>query len=153
MESSFDIFDSAIKQALKNYYTNQDYDDMYQECYMKILEVLKNNTYDPVYNLYGYAYTIARNTISSFRYHSDKLTTLVEGDLPEILQVNSGVDLSEDYNIKDSAEQACIKYKNVLPDGFTVEDALNLLYNEDPTKLVLIVLKGEILWMLESYHN
>ena len=57
--SSFDIFDKAIKQVIKKYSGREFYNDLYQECYMKILEMLKNNPYEPIHNLYGYAYRIS----------------------------------------------------------------------------------------------
>lgn len=148
MQSSYEIFDSAIKQALKNYYNHSDYNDMYQECYMKILEVLENNTYDPVYNLYGYAYIIARNTISSYRYHSDKLTTLVAGDLPEIVPIDSGIDVETSAFIVEVIDVVFNKYQNVLPDGYKKEDLVNLLYGGLPDTLLFTVVKGDLVWTL-----
>lgn len=152
MESSFEIFDAAIRQALKKYYNHTHYDDMYQECYLKILEVLSNNTYDPVYNLYGYAYTIARNTISSYRYHNEKLTTLAEDDLVAVWDPPSGEDISSNIYIKEAAEEVLNRFKSLLPDNFTAQNIIDLLSTEsDPDSLVLTVVKGDYVWTLSSY--
>lgn len=150
LESSYEIFDSAIRQALKNYWGMECYEDLYQECYMKILDVLKNNTYEPVLNLYGYAYKIARNAISTYMYHENKLTTLASEDFPDI-------PVREDFDssliMDEIITQALNKYRNSLPTGFTKQDAMDLLLSDNPKTLSLTVLKGEILWNLEFYHR
>ena len=150
MESSYEIFDAAIKQVLRKYWNHPLYDDLYQECYMKILDVLNNNTYDPVYNLYGYAYSIARNAVSSYLYHSNKLTTLSTGDLPQVgsLRANDQTDFSS--ILQESIIHVMNKYKNILPKDFTVNDAIKLLYTQDPDNITLIVLKGSILWYISK---
>ena len=151
MTSSYEIFDSAIKQALRHYYNHRNYEDMYQECYMKILEVLENNTYNPIYNLYGYAYTIARNTISSYRYHDEKLTTLVAGDLVDILPIESGDAIDSDLYLNEALTTILNRYKNILPKGFSIKDLLKLLYSEDePLGLTLTVVKGDLIWEISS---
>lgn len=150
MESSYEIFDSAIRQALSKYWDNPNYDDMYQECYMKILDVLSNNTYDPVYNLYGYAYTIARNAISSFRYHQEKLTTLVEDDLTEVLNPESPSDMRDATIYLDEAvDKVFTRYKNILLPDYKKSKLYDILYDEDePSSLLLTVVKGELIWEL-----
>lgn len=150
IESSYEIFDSAIRQALKNYWNIGCYEDLYQECYMKILDVLKNNTYEPVYNLYGYAYKIARNTISTYMYHEKKTTTLASEDFPDI-PVNAEFDL--DLLIEEAIIQILDQYKTVLPEGYNKEDMLKLLHSEDPSSLVLTVVKGELLWKIAQRSN
>lgn len=150
IESSYEIFDSAIRQALKNYWNIGCYEDLYQECYMKILDVLKNNTYEPVYNLYGYAYKIARNTISTYMYHEKKTTTLVSEEFPEI---PSNAEFELDLLIEEAIIQILDQYKTVLPEEFGMNEMLDLLHSEDPSSLVLTVVKGELLWKLASYHR
>lgn len=150
MESSFEIFDDAIRRALSKYYNNPNYDDMYQECYMKILEVLSNNTYDPVYNLYGYAYTIARNTISSFLYHDSKLTTLSEDDLSQVWDLPCASEAESTANIHEASEKVISIYKPLLPEGFSSKDLFDLLEKEDPDTLVLTVVKGEFIWLISK---
>ena len=149
IESSYEIFDSAIKQALKNYWNIGCYDDLYQECYMKILDVLKNNTYEPVYNLYGYAYKIARNAISTYMYHEKKITTLATDEFPEI-------PVDEDFDLDIFIDEACIQlldqYKTVLPSDFTSKDIKELLH-KDPETLTLTVVKGELIWMISRNNR
>lgn len=150
MESSYEIFDAAIKQVLRKYWNHPLYDDLYQECYMKILDVLNNNTYDPVYNLYGYAYSIARNAVSSYLYHSNKLTTLSTDDLPQVVSLPTNDQNDFSSILQESIIHVMSKYKNILPKDFTVNDALNLLYTQDPDNITLIVLKGSILWYISK---
>lgn len=150
MESSYEIFDSAIKQVLRKYWNHPLYDDLYQECYMKILDVLNNNTYDPVYNLYGYAYSIARNAVSSYLYHSNKLTTLSTDDLPQVVSLPTNDQTDFSSILQESIIHVMNKYKNILPKDFTVNDAINLLYTQDPDNITLIVLKGSILWYISK---
>lgn len=147
LESSYEIFDSAIRQALKNYWNIECYDDLYQECYMKILDVLKNNTYEPVYNLYGYAYKIARNTVSTYMYHEKKTTTLASEEFPEI---PSNEDFELNILIEEAVTQILDQYKTVLPEGFTKDDMIKLLHSDDPSSLVLTVVKGELIWKLTN---
>lgn len=150
MESSYEIFDAAIKQVLRKYWNHPLYDDLYQECYMKILDVLNNNTYDPVYNLYGYAYSIARNAVSSYLYHSNKLTTLSTDDLPQVVSLPTNDQNDFSSILQESIIHVMSKYKNILPKDFTVNDAINLLYTQDPDNITLIVLKGSILWYISK---
>lgn len=150
MESSYEIFDAAIKQVLRKYWNHPLYDDLYQECYMKILDVLNNNTYDPVYNLYGYAYSIARNAVSSYLYHSNKLTTLSTDDLPQVVSLPTNDQTDFSSILQESIIHVMNKYKNILPKDFTVNDAINLLYTQDPDNITLIVLKGSILWYISK---
>lgn len=145
LESSYEIFDAAIKQVLKKYWNIQCYDDLYQECYMKILHVLKYNTYEPVFNLYGYAYKIARNAVSTYLYHDSKLTTLVSEDFPDI-PTTSDFDLN--LTLDDAATYVMAQYQNVIPQGFTKEDLLKLLDEPNPTDLLHTVLKGELIWRI-----
>lgn len=150
MESSYEIFDAAIKQVLRKYWNHPLYDDLYQECYMKILDILNNNTYDPVYNLYGYAYSIARNAVSSYLYHSNKLTTLSTDDLPQVVSLPTNDQNDFSSILQESIIHVMSKYKNILPKDFTVNDAINLLYTQDPDNITLIVLKGSILWYISK---
>lgn len=145
LESSYEIFDAAIKQVLKRYWNMQCYDDLYQECYMKILHVLKYNTYEPVFNLYGYAYKIARNAVSTYLYHDNKLTTLTTEEFPEI-PVSADFDLN--LTLDDAATYVMNQFKNVIPKEFTKEDLLKLLDGQDPSDLLYTVLKGELIWRL-----
>lgn len=148
-ESSFDIFDKAIRHALKNYWNHSHYDDMYQECYMKILDVLKNNTYEPIYNLYGYAYTISRNTISTYMYHHKKDPTPMSDDyFPEIPE---NLDFTANAVLDEVLEEIITKYKRSLPEDFTKDDLMNLLYTDDISDLTLTVVKGDLIWTLVSY--
>lgn len=143
-ESSFEIFDSAIKQALRNYWNYQDWEDLYQECYMKILDVLANNTYEPVFNLYGYAYKIARNTISTYMYHAKKLTTLANEEFPE---VPTNADFDGGIILENALTQTLDKFSNVLPKDFTRVNLLNLLVDDvDPNDLLMTVVKGDLIW-------
>lgn len=148
-ESSYEIFDSAIKQALRKYWNYPAYDDLYQECYMKILDVLKNNTYDPVFNLYGYAYSIARNTISTYLYHAKKLVTLDQEEFPE---VPTQEDFESSLVLEETLVQILNKYKNILPNDCTTEDLQKLLFSdEQPTSLLFQVIKGDIIWSLDKH--
>lgn len=150
IESSYEIFDSAIRQALKNYWNINCYDDLYQECYMKILDVLKNNTYEPIFNLYGYAYKIARNTISTYMYHEKKITTLANEEFPDI---PSHAEFDIDLLIEEACLQILDQYKTVLPKDFTLNDMIDLLHKEDPPSLTLTVVKGELIWKLSARNK
>ena len=147
--SSYDIFDSAINKAIYKYRDMNCYEDIYQECYCKILDVLKNNTYDPIYNLYGYAYSIARNTATQYIYHHKKLVPVED----EVLnaQLDDNIDFELDIFIEQCINDLMIQYKDVLGDR-TLEYIKFLLHTE-VSNLVDTVLKGELIWMLESYHN
>lgn len=147
-ENSYEIFDSAIKQALRKYWNYPGYDDLYQECYMKILDVLANNTYDPVLNLYGYAYRIARNAISTYLYHDKKLVTLTNEEFPDI---PSHSDFDSNLLLEDALEQTLHQFKTSLPKEFTKQDLLNLLFDDkDPDSLLLTVVKGDLIWRLSK---
>lgn len=150
IESSYEIFDAAIRQALKNYWNIGCYEDLYQECYMKILDVLKNNTYEPVFNLYGYAYKIARNAISTYMYHEKKLTTLAVDEFPDVPDY---ADFDTSLILEEAIDSVLDQYRSTLPEGFGREDAMKLLMEDDPPSLSLTVIKGEILWKVESYLN
>lgn len=149
-ESSYEIFDAAIKQAIKKYWNMEYYEDLYQECYMKILDVLQNNTYEPVFNLYGYAYKIARNTVSTFVYHQKKLVTLTTDEFPDI-------PVQEDFEfnliLDEAFTQILNKYKDTLPKDFSKKDLHDLLVNDEPSSLLFTVIKGDLIWTLESYHR
>ena len=145
LESSYEIFDAAIKQALKQYWNMQCYEDLYQECYMKILYVLKHNTYEPVLKLYGYAYKIARNAISTYLYHASKLTTLTSEEFPEIPVTD---DFDMNLILDDAATYVMYQFQNIIPKDFTKEDLINLLEVDNPSSLLLTVLKGELIWRI-----
>lgn len=147
-ESSFEIFDSAIRQALRNYWNYPSYDDLYQECYMKILDVLKNNTYEPIYNLYGYAYKIARNTISTYMYHDKKLTTLAQEEFPD---VPTQEDFESSLILEEALIQTLNKFKRNLPNDFTIDDLRKIILSDNqPTELLYQVMKGEVIWYISN---
>lgn len=147
--SSFDIFDSAINKVLFKYKDMSCYEDLYQECYCKILDVLQNSTYDPIYNLYGYAYSIARNTVTQYLYHWKKLVPTDDEVISA--QLDDIVDYELDIFIEQCVRDLMVQYRDVLGDR-TFDYIRGLLYEED-SDLVDTVLKGELVWMLESYHN
>lgn len=146
-ESSYEIFDAAIKQAIKKYWNMSYYDDLYQECYMKILDVLQNSTYEPVYNLYGYAYKIARNAVSTYVYHEKKIVTLTTEDFPDVPD-NEDFELS--LVLEEAISQILDQYKDLLPKDFTAQNLLDLLEDESPHSLLLTVVKGELIWALSK---
>ena len=115
---------------------------------MKILDVLANNTYDPVLNLYGYAYRIARNAISTYLYHDKKLVTLTNEEFPDI---PSHSDFDSNLLLEDALEQTLHQFKTSLPKEFTKQDLLNLLFDDkDPDSLLLTVVKGDLIWRLSK---
>ena len=143
---SFEIFDSAIKRALYKFRDMNCYEDMYQECYMKILDILHNNPYDPIYNLYGYAYSIARNTITQYLYHYKKLVP-VEDELLEV-QLTTDIDFESSLFIEECIYLLMKQYKDVLGDR-TLDYIMGLLSSET-TNLIDTVIKGELLWMISN---
>lgn len=149
MGGSFAIFDSAIKRVIYKYRDMNCYEDLYQECYMKILDVLQNNTYDPVYNLYGYAYSIARNAVSSYLYHSKKLIPIEDEII--VQQSDSSVDLDFNLYLEDIVNDIYSQYKNILGDRDKTY-ILNLL-SVDVNSLLDSVLKGELIWKLDNYRK
>jgi DNA-directed RNA polymerase specialized sigma24 family protein len=143
---SFDIFDSAIKRAIYKFRDMNCYEDLYQECYMKILDILHNDPYNPIYNLYGYAYSIARNTVTQYLYHYKKLVP-VEDDLLEV-QLTTDVDFDSDIYVEDCLEVLMNQYRDVL--GTRTMQYLKDLISNETTNLVDTVIKGELLWMLSK---
>lgn len=146
-ESSYEIFDAAIRQALKKFWNISCYDDLYQECYCKILDVLKNNTYEPIFNLYGYAYKIARNAISTYLYHEKKIVTLSQEEFPEI-PVSADMDCQ--VLLEEAADYLLERYATSIPEGLTQKDIIKLLDDPDPSSLVLTVIKGELIWYIAN---
>ena len=145
--SSYEIFDKAIKMVIKKYLGRPFYEDLYQECYMKILEVLKTNSYEPILNLFGYAYRIARNQVSYYLYHKKKLTTVRDDSVFELtLYENTRIDF--DYELREMAKEVLAQFHNVVDEPFTEEDLLDLIYTEDSKipELKYRVIKGEFLW-------
>jgi DNA-directed RNA polymerase specialized sigma24 family protein len=147
--SSFSIFDSAIKRVIFRYRDMGCYDDLYQECYMKILDVLQNNTYDPVYNLYGYAYSIARNAVSSFLYHNKKLVAIDDEII--VQQSDSSVDLDFNLYLDEAVDSVYLQYENIL--GFRDRTYIRNLLSVDVNSLLDSVLKGELIWKLDNYRK
>jgi RNA polymerase sigma factor (sigma-70 family) len=145
--SSYEIFDEAIRKVIKKYSGRPFYDDLYQECYMKILEVLKNNSYEPILNLFGYAYRIARNQVSYYLYHKKKITTVKDDSIFELtLFEDKRIDF--DYEMAEIAKEVISQFKNVIDEPFTEEDLLDLVYKDDSEiqKLKYRIIKGEFLW-------
>lgn len=152
--SSYEIFDKAIKMVIRKYKGRPFYDDLYQDCYLKILEVLKNNPYEPILNLFGYAYRIARNQVSYYLYHKKKLTTVKDDSLFEnILATDTNIEL--DYELKEMAAEVVFQFSNVLEDNFSEDDLLELLHKDesDIPKLKHRILKGAFLWRLSRKQN
>lgn len=147
--SSYEIFDKAIKLVIKKYKGKQFYDDLYQECYMKILEVLKTNTYEPILNLFGYAYRIARNQVSYYLYHKKKLTTIKDDSLFENTLINDER-IEFNYEMLELALSVLDKFSPVLDTEFTEEDLLELIHSKDSeiSKLRYRIIKGEYLWRI-----
>lgn len=147
--SSYVIFDSAIKRVIYKFRDMNCYDDLYQECYMKILDVLQNNTYDPVYNLYGYAYSIARNAVSSYLYHDKKLIAIEDEVI--LQQSDSSVDLNFNLYLEDIVNEVYEQYKNIL--GTRDKSYIVNLLSVDVNSLLDSVLKGELIWKLDNYRK
>lgn len=150
-ESSYEIFDKAIKMVIKKYKGRPFYDDLFQECYLKILEVLKNNSYEPILNLFGYAYKIARNQVSYYLYHRKKLTTVKDDSIFELtLYENTRVDF--DYEMREIAKEVIAQFKNVIDEPFNEENLLDLIYQDDSQihKLKYRIIKGEFLWRVSK---
>lgn len=147
--SSYEIFDKAIKMVISKYKGRPFYDDLYQECYLKILEVLKNNEYEPILNLFGYAYRISRNQVTSYLYHKKKLTTVKD----EI--VFDGI-VSDDYSVEFSCEmlelasEVVKQFNNVLEIDFDENDMIDLIHKDDNDIPLLRhrIIKGEYLWRI-----
>lgn len=155
-ESSFDIIDKAIKSVIFKYKYRDFYDDLYQECYCKVLEMLKNNVYNPIMNLYGYAYTISRNQVTYYMYHnhnSNKEVTLSEDNLTMFDMIPTSEELViENLEFIEYAEEILKQYCNIIDDEFSAKDLLNLLYKEDNeiNELKYRILKGELLWKISK---
>lgn len=147
--SSFVIFDSAIKRVIYKFRDMNCYEDLYQECYMKILDVLQNNTYDPVFNLYGYAYSIARNAVSSYLYHDKKLVAV--DDEVIIQQSDTSIDLNFNLYLDDIVTEVYNQYRNVL--GTKDKNYIRNLLSVDVNSLLDSVLKGELIWKLDNYRK
>lgn len=149
--SSYEIFDKAIKMVIKKYSGRQFYDDLYQECYMKILEVLKTNSYEPILNLFGYAYRIARNQVSYYLYHKKKLTTVKDDSIFELTMYdNTRIDF--DCELQETAKEVIKQFANVIDEPFTEENLLDLIYTNDSEipELKYKVIKGEFLWRVSK---
>lgn len=145
--SSYEIFDKAIKMVIKKYSGRPFYDDLYQECYMKILEVLKNNTYEPILNLFGYAYKIARNQVTQYLYHKKKLTTLKDDSLFEgILSNDEPMEFQSE--LEELASEVIHQFSNLLTVDFSPSDLFMLVHTEDSEidDLKYRIIKGEFLW-------
>lgn len=147
--SSYEIFDKAIKMVIRKYKGRPFYDDLYQDCYAKILEVLKENKYEPILNLFGYAYRIARNQVTSYLYHKKKLTTIKDDIIFENI-------ISDDYSLDFNSEmmelaaEVIKQFSNLLEVDFTEEDLLELIHKDDTDipKLKYRIIKGEFLWRI-----
>ena len=153
-ESSFDIIDKAIKSIIFKYRYKDFYWDLYQECYCKVLEMLKNNTYNPIMNLYGYAYTISRNQTTYYMYHNhnaNRITTLKDDNLFNLVESSEELTTSK-IEFIELAEEVIGQYWNVLDKTFMPEDLLNLLYKDDSeiSELKYRILKGELLWKISK---
>lgn len=152
--SSFDIINKAIKSIIFKYKNKDFYDDLYQECYCKVLEMLKNSAYNPIMNLYGYAYTISRNQVTYYMYHNhniNKVTTLKDDTLFDSIKSSEELIISNIEYI-DFADEIIKQYSNVIDKKFTPEDLLALLYKEDNeiSELKYRILKGELLWKISK---
>lgn len=147
--SSYEIFDKAIKMVIKKYQGRPFYEDLYQDCYMKILEVLHNNEYEPILNLFGYAYRIARNQVSYYLYHKNKLTTVKDDSLFEGILSNDDP-VGFDYELEELALEVIEQFNNVLVADFSPEDLYQLVQTDDADipHLKHRVIKGEFLWRL-----
>lgn len=147
--SSYEIFDKAIKMVIRKYQGRPFYDDLYQDCYCKILEVLKNNQYEPILNLFGYAYKIARNQVSYYLYHKKKLTTIKDDIIFENI-------ISDDYTLEFNSEmlelatEVLKQFSNVLEIDFCEDDLLELIHKDDADIPLLKyrIIKGEFLWRI-----
>ena len=145
--SSYEIFDKAIKMVIKKYAGKPFYEDLYQDCFCKILEVLKYNTYDPILNLFGYAYKIARNQVSYYLYHKKKLTTIKDDSLFEnTLYTDERIEFN--YEMVELASEIIKQFSNIIDDGFDESDLLELIHRDDSDipKLKYRIIKGEFLW-------
>lgn len=145
--SSYEIFDRAIKMVIKKYQGRPFYEDLYQDCYMKILEVLKNNSYEPILNLFGYAYKIARNQVSYYLYHKNKLTTVKDDALFEnTLYTDERIEFN--CEMLEIASEVIKQFSNVLDAGFMEDDLLELIHKDDSEipQLKYRIVKGEFLW-------
>ena len=152
--SSFDIFDKAIKQVIKKYSGREFYNDLYQECYMKILEMLKNNPYEPIHNLYGYAYRISRNQVTYYLYHNKKLVTVKEEDYSMFEAITDVGEMRPDTSVimDELATNIIKRFNNVLPEDFDVDALMNIVYTDDRNidDLKYRVIKGAFLWDVED---
>ena len=151
--SSYEIFDKAIKMVIKKYSGRPFYDDLYQDCYMKILEVLKNNSYEPILNLFGYAYRIARNQVTHYLYHKNKLTTLKDDALFDSISSNDDP-MEFNCELEEIALDVIEQFSNVLTPEFTPNDLLKLIYMKDSeiSHLKYRIIKGEFLWRVSRNH-
>lgn len=155
--SSFDIIDKAIKSIIFKYKGKDFYEDLYQECYCKVLEMLKNNAYNPIMNLYGYAYTISRNQLTYYMYHNhnvNKVTTLKDDKLFDSIESSEELVVSN-ISFIEFAEEIINQYSNVLDSNFTADMLLNLLYKDDSEipELKHRILKGELLWKISKQRT
>lgn len=152
--SSFDIIDKAIKSIIFKYKGKDFYDDLYQECYCKVLEMLKNNAYNPIMNLYGYAYTISRNQTTYYMYHNhntERVTTLKEDSAFDSIESSEEL-TTHNLDFIEFAEEIITQYSNVIDSTFDANDLLNLLYKDDSEipELKYRILKGELLWKISK---
>ena len=145
--SSYEIFDKAIRMVIAKYKGRNFYEDLYQDCYTKILEVLRDNEYEPILNLFGYAYRIARNQVTYYLYHKKKLTTVKDEIIFEGIQ-------SDDYSSEFTAElnelaaEVIKQFSNVLEPEFSEINLLTLIHTDDNDipELKHRIIKGEFLW-------
>ena len=145
--SSYEIFDKAIRMVIAKYKGRNFYEDLYQDCYTKILEVLRDNEYEPILNLFGYAYRIARNQVTYYLYHKKKLTTVKDEIIFEGIQ-------SDDYSSEFTAElnelaaEVIKQFSNVLEPEFSEANLLTLIHTDDNDipELRHRIIKGEFLW-------
>lgn len=147
--SSYEIFDKAIKMVIKKYKGRPFYDDLFQDCYCKILEVLKDNEYEPILNLFGYAYRIARNQVTYYLYHKKKLTT-VKDDI--IFECVESTDYSSEFTVEllELATEIIKQFNNVLEVDFDEEALMELIHTDDADIPLLKyrIIKGEFLWRI-----
>lgn len=153
MENSYEIFDSAIRQLLSHYTFSEDlYLDIYQDCYCAILDILKHNTYDPVMNLYGYAYCIARNQLTKFLYHKNKLVTLASEENEAIFSAipDNNIQFESDLEINNLAENVLLRFNHLFNTNITPAELLILIKtpDKDIVSQKLSLLKGDFLWRL-----